>query len=123
MPKIIKSIALLIIFCISILPAFADSEDDFSPGDAPSTIFFALIIAGIGWLIAQVKFIRGLGMILMGIGLLGAAATILLFILHYVAIVVSGLLRIAFYIAIVIGSIWLIVQAYNWLTGKSKNES
>ena len=121
MPKIIRSIALVIILCISIFPAFADSEDDFSPGDAPGTIFFALIIAGIGWLIAQVKFLRGLGIVLMGIGLLGAAATILLFILHYVSIVVSGLLQIAFYIAIVIGAIWLVVQAYNWLTGKSKN--
>jgi len=105
------------------LPALADSEDDFSPSDAPHTIFISLIIAGLGWLLFQVKFVWGLGRVLMGIGLLGAAATIILFILHYVAIVLSGLLRIAFYIAIILGAIWLVFQIYNWLAGKDKNNS
>jgi len=122
MLKNIRSIAFLIILCISILPAFADSEDDFSPSEAPSLIFFSLIMAGVGWLLQQIKFVSGLGVVLKFIGIIGAAATVILFILHYVAILVDGLIRVAFYIAIIIAVIWLLYQAYNWLTGKSKNE-
>lgn len=109
---------------ISFIPALAQyDDDDFSPSEAPSLIVISLVTAGVGWLLEQIKFVKGLGVVLKFIGLFGAAATVVMFILYYVAIVVQGLLRIAIYIAIIIGVIWLLVQVYNWLTGRNNDAS
>lgn len=117
-----RSALSILLLSISFIPALAQYDDDnFSPSEAPSIIVSCLIVAGVGWLLEQIKFVKGLGIVLKFIGLFGAAATVVMFILYYVAIVVQGLLRIAFYIAIFIGAIWLLVWLYNWLTGKDKN--
>lgn len=121
---IIRSTFSLVLLFISIIPALAQyDDDDFSPSEAPGIFVSCLIFAGVGWLLEQIKFVKGLGVVLKFIGLFGAAATVIMFILYYVAIVVAGLLRIAFYIAILIGAIWLLVWLFNWLKGKDNDNA
>jgi hypothetical protein len=97
-----------------------DDEEIRTIEDVGVSIVVGLIFAVVGYILMQIKAVNGLGKVLVGLGLIVAAGSIVVYLLQIVGMLLSVALSFALKVALVIGAFLLVISIlkgiYEWLT-------
>lgn len=83
--------------------------------DVGASILAGLCIVVIGYIIMQVKQIKGIGKILIGLGALLAVGRIFLYLIQIISLILSVALKAAIVIGASLLVIWILIGVYEWI--------
>jgi hypothetical protein len=100
--------------------ALEDDEEIMTLERLGFSLISCAFVAGIGYLLMQIKAIKLLGQVLVFLGAIGAIGGVLGFLLQIIGLILSVVVSFAFKAALVIGGIYLVfrilVGIYEWFT-------
>ncbi|TCZ73275.1 hypothetical protein [Flaviaesturariibacter aridisoli] len=117
----LKRVSCTVLFLLLVTVCFAqDDEDHLSKAELLWGIKAGAVVGVIGFILQNIKAIKGLGTGLLFLAAFLAGVPILILILELVSTIVSFAFKIAIYLAIAAAVIWVISQIYTYFAGEKK---
>jgi hypothetical protein len=98
-----------------------DEDDEWTLERVGFDLAAGTVLAVIGYLIMQIKAVKTLGQILIGIGAFLGIGAVLLYLLQIIGMILSAVFSFALKAALVVGAIvvvfWILKSIYGWISG------